>query len=423
MINGNTDVRSLAAQFVQADRASQDQYFNGRKTGYETTLKLYSTLTGKINELRDSLRTLTQNKQFEAFSVTQSAEGFANVSASGSTAAGQYEIVIDRLASAHQVALDFASETDPLPSSGQLTLGVGAEAFSIDLSTLPAGADLSKLRDAINADPANPGLKASIVRSGGAVKLLLKSEETGAANTLSMSTNGDPAMADIQLAIDGRTELSQARDARIFLGDNQALELTSATNNFTNVIDGVTIDLQKVHAPGETLTFTVGQDTKATKEQLQKIVDGYNGIVDAVAKNNGSNDSTSRALLQQLRAQFSNAGISSVGLEINRSGKLTVNTGRLEKFLEQNPAGLTELMSGTGGMLQQLTDRLDTFTKGDKSLLKSSTTSITASLKQLEQRMDRFDMRMDRNFDRYVAQFSQMQTMIAKMQQTSSMFF
>jgi flagellar hook-associated protein 2 len=423
MISGSTDIQSLAAQFIRADRASQDQYFSQRKAGFENTLKLYSALTSKIGEFRDTLKTLSESPQFEAYSVTQSAEGYATITATSSAAAGQYEMHIGQMASAHQVALDFASETDPMPTSGNLTLGVGADSFTIDMSTLDAGADLTTLRDAINSDPANPGIKASIVRTDGAVKLLIASEDTGAANVLSMSTDGDPAMADIQTAIDTKTELSQALDAEIFLGADQSLKLTSSTNVFDNAIDGLKIDLHKAHATvGETLTFTVSQDSEATKEQLQKLVDGYNAIRATVEAHPDAKDNTSRMLLRQLRLELSNAGVSTAGLEFSRDGDLTINSAKMEKFLANDPDGLTTMLSGAGGLMETLTTRLDSFTKGEDALLKSSTKAVRSSLDQLQNRMERFDYRMEQVYNRYVQQFSQMQELIGRMEQTFNLF-
>src|SRR5690606_39641375 len=150
MINSGTDIQSLAYNFVQADRASQDQYFSSRKSSYQARLKAYNSISEKVNALQTTLTELSKNKQFEAFKVTQSAEGYAKITAGANTASGQYQISIDKLATAHQVALDFTSETELMPTSGSLTLGVGVDSFSLDMSSLKADATLSDLRDAIN---------------------------------------------------------------------------------------------------------------------------------------------------------------------------------------------------------------------------------------------------------------------------------
>src|SRR5690606_10530840 len=111
MINSSTDVQSIAYQFVQADRAAQDKLFAGRKNTYEAKLKAYNSIASKVNELKTALNDLSKSKQFEAYSVTQSAEGYAKITAGANTASGQYQISIDQLATAHQVALNFSSET------------------------------------------------------------------------------------------------------------------------------------------------------------------------------------------------------------------------------------------------------------------------------------------------------------------------
>lgn len=425
MINSSTDVQSIAYQFVQADRAAQDKLFAGRKSTYEAKLKAYNSISSKVNELKTALNDLSKSKQFEAYSVTQSAEGYAKITAGANTASGQYQINIDQLATAHQVALNFSSETAPITRTGTLTLGVGtgddAKSFTLDMSTLKEGATLSDLRDAINKASDNPGVRATLVRSGDSVKLLVSSEETGSSNTLTLSASDNAEMTN---AINSMTVVSTAQDAKIRLGGT--LELTSATNKFENVIDGLTIDITKTHEPGEVLTFTVGQDLDATKEQLQKLVDGYNAVVNTVSSQNDSKtlsgDSTTRMLLSQMRSELSQFNLYQLGLEYDRSGKLSLNSSKLENFLQENPEGLTQVLSGETGLLKSLSKKLDSFTKGDSALLNSAKNTVQSNLDRLQDRMDRFDLRMEQLYNRYVNQFSQMQTLILQMEQTFGMF-
>lgn len=425
MINSSTDVQSIAYQFVQADRAAQDKLFAGRKSTYEAKLKAYNSISSKVNELKTALNDLSKSKQFEAYSVTQSAEGYAKITAGANTASGQYQINIDQLATAHQVALNFSSETAPITRTGTLTLGVGtgddAKSFTLDMSTLKEGATLSDLRDAINKASDNPGVRATLVRSGDSVKLLVSSEETGSSNTLTLSASDNAEMTN---AINSMTVVSTAQDAKIRLGGT--LELTSATNKFENVIDGLTIDITKTHEPGEVLTFTVGQDLDATKEQLQKLVDGYNAVVNTVSSQNDSKtlsgDSTTRMLLSQMRSELGQFNLYQLGLEYDRSGKLSLNSSKLENFLQENPEGLTQVLSGETGLLKSLSKKLDSFTKGDSALLNSAKNTVQSNLDRLQDRMDRFDLRMEQLYNRYVNQFSQMQTLILQMEQTFGMF-
>lgn len=428
LINSSTDIRTLAANFVQADRASQDQYFASRKSIYQSRISAYDSVSSKIQALQTTLSELSKSKQFESYKVTQSAEGYATINATSNAVAGQYQLHIKQLATAHQVALDFASEDAPLPVSGILSLSLGSDNFSVDMAELGPDATLADLRDAINNASDNPGIRATLVRAGGAVKLLIASEKTGQDNTLSLSTDGSPAMASLQTAIDNRTELSQAQDAIMYLGANQELELKSASNTFENVIDGLSITLNKTHQPGETLTFSVGQDPTATQDQLKKLVDGYNAIIDVI-KNQGSGtsgalsgDSTLRSIQSQLRNQLSAFGISQIGLEFDRNGRLTLNSNKLTKFLETDPDGLTAMLGGNDGLIKSLNGRLDSFIKGNDAMINSAKRSVQSSLDLLQDRMTRFDERMETLYNRYLAQFSQMQSLIAQMEQTFNLF-
>src|SRR5690606_9403082 len=244
MINSTTDIQTLAYNFVQADRASQDKLFSSRKSSYEAKLKAYNSITSKVNELKTALNDLSKSKQLEAYSVTQSAEGYANITAGANTASGQYQINIDQLATAHQVALNFSSETAPITRTGTLTLGVGtgddAKSFPLDMSTLKEGATLSDLRDAINKASDNPGVRATLVRSGDSVKLLFTSEATGPSNTVPPSARVD---ADMTTAINSMPVVSTAQEAKTRLGG--ALEPPSHGNRPEGVIDGLRIDVTK----------------------------------------------------------------------------------------------------------------------------------------------------------------------------------
>lgn len=426
MISGNTDIRQLAQSFIQADRASQDKYFQGREESFQSKIRAYSTISTKINDLQEVLKELSKSKTLESYGVTQSEEGFAKIEASGNVATGEYRINVAQLASAHQVTLDFASETDPLPTSGVITLGSGGDEFNVDLSTLPAGSTLSDLRSAINSHPDNTGVQASIIRSDGNIKLMLGSEETGAANTLTLTTDGDPALTDIQAAINNKTEISQARDAIIYMGENNALKLTSSSNTFDNIVDGLKIDVNKVHSdPTESLIFEVGKDSEATEETLNDIVEKYNAVMLAIdgSRNNGlTGDSTTRILSNQIRREVSEFNIGQMGLEFNRSGRLSIDSSKLSEFLDANPDGLTQQLGGENGLIKSLSERLDTFVKGKDSMLTSAKASLETNLDNLKDRMSRYDLRMEQQLNRYINQFSAMQSTILQMQQTSGIF-
>lgn len=426
MISGSTDVRQLAQNFLQADRASRDKQFNAQMSFFDMKIKAYTGISEKVTELQTLIEDMSAQDTFESYAVTQSQEGFASITAGNNVVPGEYKIHVDQLASSHQYSVDFASETDPVPTSGNITLGVGGDTFNIDMSTLPAGATLLELRDAINEDPNNTGVQASVVRAADGVKLILSSEESGAANTLSMTTDGDPALAGIQAAFDAKTEISAAQDARIFMGENNSIELTSSTNTFDNAIDGLTIDVEKVHTdPTEQLIFEVGQDPEATEERLTEFVDKFNEVMSAIDKSRGDRlggDISTRMISNQLKKEIADFNVGQFGIELTQGGKLEIDSTKLKEFLENDPDGLTTIFGGDTGLLKTLEGRIDTYVGDKEDMLPSAKQSIESSREKLQDRMDRFDDQMEQKLNRYIQQFSAMQSTIMKMEQSMGLF-
>lgn len=426
MINSSTDIQGLSYSFVQADRSAQDQIFARRQNEYNLLLKAYSGISSKMTDFQGILETAIKQKSMESNSVTLSEEGFATVTADSNAVSGSYEINIAQKASAHQIALDFASETDPVPTSGVVTLDLGGTSFSIDMSTLGTGADLSTFRDAVNNHVDNPGMSASIVRVDGGVKLMLSSDTTGASNVVSITTNGDPALADFDTAIAGQQQIRAASDATIYMGANQEITLTSTSNTFKNVIDGVTIDIQKLHETAtDTLTFTVGQDVEATKDNAQKFVDGYNALIKELDKHGEGalkTNSGLRMINSQMSREISSFNLMSVGIEIDRYGKMSIDETAFKEALDADPNALSKIFSGETGLLSKLDERVDTYIKGSKAFIPTSKEMVQSRLDSLQDQMTRFDKRMEQTYNRYVSQFSKMQGIISQMQQTSGLF-
>lgn len=432
--DSTTDVRSMAAQFVAVDRAGADSVLARQKSYYQNRLNAYDAIAAKIQAFQTILADLKTAGKFNNYTATTSVEGYARVTASADAAAGVYSIHVSRLASAHQLALDFSSEDWLAPATGNLELSLGADSFSVDFSSLPAGSTLATVRDAINGAGDNPGVRASLVRTGGAVKLLLTSEETGAANVIGLSTTAtDP---DLQSAVAGMQTLSLAQDAEIQLGSSSPITITAASNRLENVIDGITIDLARAHTdPTERLDISVARDMEASREQLHGFVDSYNGLVEVLKKYTASTDgskpilagdSTGRLLVQQLRSQFNNlpggATMGMLGLDTDRYGKLSLDGDQLDSYLTENPAGLEAVFGGTDGLMSKLDALAKPYVTGNDSVLKSRSMSMQTGLDRVADRQEVLDNRMTQVYNRYLAQFTNMQNLVMQMQQTFNMF-
>ena len=181
------DPANLASQYTQIERASKDELLSNKSYEFSNKISAFDNLKSTLTSFYDSITdNLDSDSNFLANSSTVTNEDALSITTTGSASPGEYDIFVEQLAQAHQVALSFDT-TIPLSTNGELTVDLAGESFSVDLSTLGADASLSDLASAINSHVDNSGVKASVIRSGTETFLVMTSEESGAANEVTVS--------------------------------------------------------------------------------------------------------------------------------------------------------------------------------------------------------------------------------------------
>ncbi len=169
---------------------------------------------------------------------------------------------------------DFASDEEYESAVAEMS-------FEIDLALADTegNGELSYLDlvTAINNDPANIGISASLVQTAGDIQLLFSSDEPGAENQIRISSSSSNAVFDSAFDSSNMNELLKNQDAIAWLGaENTGLKLQNASNEFEDVISGVDFTLHQTHSSGDTpLTLQVGADQKGTNEALSELVTKY----------------------------------------------------------------------------------------------------------------------------------------------------
>jgi flagellar hook-associated protein 2 len=424
------DPQTLASQYTQIDRAGKDQVLANKSKQFTAQLnaikKLQTSMGSFLTQLKDFRKA---DSSLLANTASSSSESTLAVKASGKAVAGSYDIFVQQLAQNHQVAMSF-DPTAALATDGEFSIDLAGSSFSVDMAGLPANAKLSDLAAAINNHADNEGVKATLMRSGTETFLVISSEESGAANqlTLGFTAGADAAGADITAALAAKQELKKAQDAIVRLGSDTAISVTSASNTLTDVIEGVTIDLVKAQAADDgPVNIKIGQDQSAIKANLQKFIDGYNGIVSSISGDtNLKNDSMARSVQSQFRAAFQGEidgkTLYSVGLEFDRNGKLSINSDRLEKALEDDPAALEAMLTSDTGVLAKLEKTVEPYSKTYGGLLGDKQKTLQASLDLVTDKQKRHDYSMELTFKRYLSQFTQMQITIAQLESSMGQF-
>ncbi|HAQ84970.1 MAG TPA: flagellar hook protein FliD, partial [Pseudomonas sp.] len=329
----NSDyVQQMSTQLATYEVQSSLDRLNRNESRYKAQREALNSLRTSMTTFKSAITKLNSStSSMLTNSATFSQEGYATASVGTTATAGTYDFFVERLASKQQVAVQGLVDGS---LSGTLTLN----AQSFDLSQY---ATLGDAATAIN--DAGLGVQATLVRSNGAVSLVVSSEQTGAANAFSLSMAGNAAATT--------TALSTAQDAMVRMGGSYGaggIELTSASNTFTDVIDGVSLTVSKTHAATDTpLTVTVGQDKAGTQAKAQTFIDAFNALMtsfDSLTASGSGSDSAKRGALagdssvrsiesrlnSLLRADFGGKSLIEFGISADRNGKLTIDAKRFE---------------------------------------------------------------------------------------------
>ncbi len=421
------DPASMAMQLVAIERQNMDKLLKKQMDSIKGQQSAISTLTTKLSTFQTMLKDLNKASNLQAQKATMSQEGLMTVTSNGKASSGQYNFFVEQLAQSHQVGLSLDSETAPLPADGIFSLTVKGKTLDIDLATLPAGSTVKNLVSHINNAKDNPGVKATLVRTDGKVNMVLTSKDSGEENAITVNYGGD-ASSSLGTAIANKSEITKAQNAKLQMGGNNPLTITSASNKIENVVDGLTLQLTKAQKSGDApLQVTVEQDKEAVTGSLKKFTDSYNELIDELAKMMSSDPKAPGALssdsgVRSLKSALANSvrdlpnglSLSSLGIKTDKTGKLSFSETDFNKALEKDPELLGKALMGDDGMLKRMSNSLDPYTKRDGAL-KGRKSGLEASEKRVNERMEALDRRMNSAYKRYLNQFTTMNQMMQTM--------
>ncbi|WP_158784532.1 flagellar filament capping protein FliD [Pantoea sp. BAV 3049] len=430
------DPQTVAQSLAQATIAAQQSQLKTQQNRLSAQQKALTTLRTALTDFQTALKgfaTSGSSGGMVVNSATASQEGFVSLSASSSARKGLYNINVTQTASADQKAFENLTDADIAAAEGSMKITIADKEVEIDMSSVSS---LSELRDRINAESGDSGATASLVRQNGNNVLMISSDNTGAANQVTLSATDDTFAAKLADA----TQISTARDAIITMGEGDGMTFTSSTNTFSNTIPGV--ELTVIRPTGnEPLVINVDTDVSSSREQAQAFVTAYNKLrtqLDELTKSGGGDSSESRGALAGdsgigalesrlnalLRTNFNGARLSDFGITPDRNGQLTLDGTQFEESLKARPDALNSLFEGSNGLLSRMDkEGLDTFLNSTTGTIKQRQETLDRQGEQLTTKEAQINKRYETTFNRYVKEFTNMKTIISQMNQTMGMFF
>jgi flagellar hook-associated protein 2 len=442
-LDTNSIINSLLALDRQPETLLTQQ--STIETARETALKSIQTSMRTLQTASQALRdpSVWANSQ----TVTSSNTNAITAVLTGGAAAGGFQIGIQRLASADQVTQQTSLATASTDDVLHIQVGAGT---TTDVN-VTAGDTLATIASKINTNTTSQ-VYASVINN----KLVLSGQVTGAANTISVTS-------DHTLASDlGMTQSLTANDAKYTINGQP---MTSASNTVSNGLAGVSLTLNGTTSNDATLVVSAPAPNASTiTSTIQGFVTAYNSTIDLVSgyvsdpkiarpttdaqREAGmlQGDPQLLSILSKLRQTVTTtmsgaAGgmgyLGSIGLSTGAAvgsgtisqdslkGKISLDTTKLTAALASNFSGVKALFTNATGTYasEGLSQRMDDLVNpqaGSTGLLTGRITSEASLVTSYFQQIADIEQRVTLHETSLRQQFTAMETAVARLQSTSS---
>lgn len=457
--NGSIDVQGMVGALMKAERRPLEQMRTEAKR-IDAKISAYGKLQSQIASFRDAAAALAKAETWQAVKATSSLPAAVEVVARTGASPSRHAIEVQELAQAQTLASGRYTGTDAVVGGGTLLIQLGTQpagdaSFEADPArtevevTIPAGATLARVRDAINAS--SSGVRASIVRDGDQVRLFLAGAATGADQAFRIrAVDGDGTSTDAAglsalafdptaAAGDGRnlSSVRPATDARYTI---DGLALTARSNRVADALDGVDLVLRQVTtAPVE---VDVAVDAAALEASTKTFVDAYNALNKVLAEQTRYDEAARaagplqgersalavlgqvRAIVRETVAGGTLARLSDVGIALQRDGSLAMR-GETFQSAAGTPRNLQALFAGTGtgtderGLMLRFRDLGDRLI-GAEGPVSTATEAWRARKTANGRRQDALEVRMSDVEKRLLRQYTALDAQLAAAQSSSA---
>lgn len=271
-ISTGLDTAGIIEKLMSLERRP---YYSLEKKVEKLELKkeLFQEVNTKALELQALSFELTLDKTYHNYTVDVSNEGIVDATINGLVNPDvEYVIDVTQLARKHTIASDQQTQV----GNNDESLGYNGGTFSINGVEITIGDNFSleDIRDLINGEK-RAGVTASIVNK----TLMIESNESGSANTISLSDVSGTVLQDLGI-VDGlgniKNEVYAPQDA---IYSVNGLSFTGDSNELDGVIEGLSITLEGIG----TTHIRIENDIDSTVDKIKNFVEKYNEMMNYLA--------------------------------------------------------------------------------------------------------------------------------------------
>jgi flagellar hook-associated protein 2 len=435
-IGSGLDIEGIVSQLMAVEQQPLLRLAS-KEADIQATISSVGEFRSVLSTFRDAVNALGGDGAFDAVGSESTNEDAVTVSADGDAALGSFTVDVTRLAQAHKQASAAFASTDTFGGGldDAVTFTVGGNSLTIDLSTAKT---LSQIREEIIAAGADIDLSATLISEvgdGSAQRLVLSSGETGYDGRIQVAFGGtldtDPATDPFSFATtntdpDGVTLLEGQLDQLDASFSVDGFAMTRSNNEIDNAITGVTFTLAGVGAAD----ISVARDGSQVSTAVSGMVDAYNELQTSLSSLSGgalANDSMIRSVQSRVRSLIGQgydslgnfSSLSELGVSFTREGQLTFDQAKLDEAIASDRASVQTLFSDEdSGFVTRMDTALEGYL-GTSGIIDARVDGLNARVDSLQDQQTVWERRLITIEQRYRAEFTALDTLVASLSATS----
>lgn len=362
----------------QIMESAQNTYSDQYRSSSLNFLRDYSSTMSDVMQSANTLRSANSTGAMNSLTAVSSDTSVASVSNRyRSTQAKDMTLDVTQLASAQQNRSDGVKSTALAQDDMAFTISSAKGNVDINISaTKDSGAAKTNgqmLREAAAAiNKSNAGVVASVTQEDGKAVLSLQSRSTG--------TDAAFEVAGQMGAADGLQNISaEAENAQYSVTSN------GRTTDYTSQSNSVQMDYGRIQAELKdvgTTAVSMQADADKVVAAVSDLLKNYNQAVGFLQDNATHGRGTANQLRTFERAIGSAQSLTKLGISTDKEGQLILDKDALTKALKEEPNLTKDLLSGRGGLAENL------YNRSVNAMNTNSASLISNDLKAIDQ--DRF---------------------------------
>jgi len=430
-IGSGLNISGIVSALTSAYGAAQTDQLTKKQNSLDAQVSAYGSFTSAIDALKLTLPALEDPSQLAGFAATVADKTIASATTAPNAVAGQYSLLVNNLATGATLTSQHYANAATAVGTGSLTIAVGAAAATISIDT--TNNTLAGIAAAINSAANNPGVTASIITTTDGARLILAGTATGMANAITVSqSGGDGGLSTLT----SMTTTQAAQDASFSINGFPA---TSASNQVSNAITGVTINLLGTSAPKTPTTLSVSPDTTGAQASIAKFVTALNGVLGSIHALTGYDPSTKTAgplngnatlgafqnqlasILDKITSGGAGAvkSLADLGITANAGGSYDTNGTKLGNALTASLASIGHLLGGANGIATGLANLIDGYTRPG-GLLDTINQGLESSLSSVAKAQAALTAQLATYSATLTLEYNAMDTAVAQLKQTQT---